>query len=395
VQGKVYLKKGRAKPIFEGHPWIFSGAVERIEGEPRDGDVVEVCGDRGDRAGIGFLNRKSQIVVRMLAAGIQASLESDFPAGRIRKASRMRRETLGIERFGDAWRVVYAEADGLPGLVVDKYGDVLSVQFHTLGVELLQREILDTLEEEFQPRAILDRSDPAMRKNEGLPLRRETLRGSLPGKTVTISENGLRFLVDVEGGQKTGYYLDQRENRSFVKGLAGARRVLDTFCYTGGFAIHAAAGGAREVLGIESSEKFVETATENAALNGFPSIRFVKGDALAELSGLAGQGEKFDLVILDPPKLAHGAATLKKALTVFREYNRLALRLLGPGGVLATCSCSHHVTEADLEDTVRRAALETGRGLSLFHRGGQAADHPVSLFCPESRYLKCLFLYVS
>jgi 23S rRNA (cytosine1962-C5)-methyltransferase len=395
MRGKVYLKKGRARPIFEGHPWVFSGAVERIEGEPRDGDVVEVCGDRGDRAGIGFLNRKSQIVVRVLAAGKEAALEPDFPVGRIRRASRMRREALGIERASDAWRVVFAEADELPGLVVDKYADVLSVQFHSLGMELLQKEILDCLEEAFQPQAILDRSDPAMRKNEGLPMRRETLRGSLPSDTVTIRENGLRFLVDVRGGQKTGFYLDQRENRAFTKALAAGRRVLDAFCYTGGFAIHAAAGGAREVLGIESSERFAETARKNADLNGFSSIRFVRGDASSELSSLDRQGEKFDLVILDPPKLAQSAASVKKALTVYREYNRLALRLLGPEGSLATCSCSHHVTEADLEDTVRRAALEAGRRISLFHRGGQAADHPVSLFCPESRYLKCLFLHAS
>jgi 23S rRNA (cytosine1962-C5)-methyltransferase len=394
MQGRVFLKRGHAKPVFAGHPWVYSGAVDRIEGEPEDGSLVEVCGDKGDKAGIGFLNRASQIVVRMVAFGADAALEPDFPAGRIRRACRFRREVLKLDRFTDAWRAVYAEADGLPGLVVDRYADILAVQFHSLGMERRRDEILDCIEDELHPKGIIDRSDPSMRKKEGLPSRKGVLRGSVPDEPFAIEENGLRFLVDVQGGQKTGHYLDQRDNRALTKDLARGRKVLDAFTYTGAFAVCAAAGGAAEVHAFDSSGKFIELAKKNAELNGHTSIRFEEADAFQKLQSLAARGERFDFVILDPPKLARNAAAARRALGVYRELNFLGLRLLNPAGLLVTCSCSHHVPEAALEDAVRLAALQAGREASIFHRGAQASDHPASLLCPESRYLTCLFLRV-
>jgi 23S rRNA (cytosine1962-C5)-methyltransferase len=276
--------------------------------------------------------------------------------------------------------------------VVDKYGDILSVQLHSFGMDRLREEILDCLEQIFHPRGILERSDPRMRKNEGLPSSKGVLRGTVPEDPLTIREHGLQFLVDVHGGQKTGFYLDQRDNRRMVNALARGRRVLDAFTYTGAFAVHAAAGGASEVLALDSSEKFIALARQNAEINDAGSIRFEKADVLTRLAALGKEKEAFDLIILDPPKFARSAHALKKALSAYRELNLLALRLLSPEGILVSCSCSHHVTEENLENTIRKTALQAKRRLALFHRGGQAPDHPVGLFCPEGRYLKSLFL---
>ncbi|MBI4574663.1 MAG: class I SAM-dependent rRNA methyltransferase [Planctomycetes bacterium] len=399
----VILKRGRSRPVVFRHPWVYSGGVDRIEGECADGDLVEVRDHRGQFLGRGHINHAARVRVRMAAwadgaeGGAAAGADTDLALGRIEErlasAVSLRDEVLRLGARTDAWRVVNGEGDGLDGLVVDRYGGVLVVQVGSLALERLKGPLLDVLARRLSPVAIYERGDPELRHEEGLGPASGWVRGADPG-AMTVTEDGLRHAVDVARGQKTGLYLDQRDNRRRVRELAAGRRVLDACCYTGGFALAAAAGGAREVLAFDRSRNALAAAEANARANGL-AVGFVAGELFEVLGDLARRGERFDLVNLDPPSFAPARRHLRHALAAYREAQGLACRLVAPGGILVSSSCSKHVGEDELVRALNEGAVDAGRSVSILERRAQAPDHPVAASCPEGRYLKCLVCRVA
>jgi 23S rRNA (cytosine1962-C5)-methyltransferase len=387
----IVLKKGREKSLRRRHPWIFSGAVEKASGKP--GDTVEVRDSAGKAVAIAAYSPKSQIRARVWTFDIKQEIDAGFFRTRIEKALALR-QALPAGKHSNALRLVNAESDGLPGLVVDRYADVLVVQFLAAGVERWRDAILDLLVEISGCEAIFERSDAEVRKLEGLEPRVGFARGNRNASRCPIIEHGLNFRVDVEQGQKTGFFLDQRENRQRVRALASGRVVLDGFSYTGGFAIAALAGGASRVCAIESSKEAIQVAQENLAANPLDAakIEFVQGDVFAKLRTLRDQNAKFDLVVLDPPKFAPSAAQVKNAARAYKDINLWALKLLSPGGLLATFSCSGGVSSELFQSIVAGAAVDAGAEAKIIERFGAAADHPVATEFPEGEYLKGLLL---
>jgi len=391
----VVLKRGRAKPVLQRHPWVFSGAIERIEGEPDDGDTVEVHDAGGNWLARGTLNRHSQIVVRLLTWERDEPVDADFWGRRLARALAAR-EGLAREGAGDAYRLIHAESDFLPGLIVDRYGEYVVAQFLTLGAERWQEPIVAALADLAAPRGIFERSDVDVRAKEGLEARAGPLWGDPPPALVEIHEGGHRFLVDIYHGHKTGFYLDQRENRARLLPFCAGAEVLDAFAYSGAFAVYAAAGGAARVTLVESSAAALALAQRNLALTGCGSERIepIEADVFATLRRLAVQGRRFDVVILDPPKLAASAADVPRAARAYKDANRLAFTLLRPGGVLFTCSCSGAISAELFQKIIFAAALESGRAAQITGYLAQGADHPVALTFPEGAYLKGLICRV-
>ncbi|HXU43131.1 MAG TPA: class I SAM-dependent rRNA methyltransferase [Burkholderiales bacterium] len=387
----IVLKKGREKSLRRRHPWIFSGAVEKASGKP--GDTVEVRDSAGKALALAAYSPKSQIRARVWTFDIGQEVDAGFFRVRIQKALALR-EALPASKHSNALRLINAESDGLPGLVVDRYADVPVVQFLSAGVERWRDTILDLLVEISGCEAIFERSDAEVRKLEGLEPRVGFARGNRNASRCPIIEHGLNFRVDVEQGQKTGFFLDQRENRQRVRALAAGRAVLDGFSYTGGFAIAALAGGASRVCAIESSKEAIQVAQENLAANPLDAARieFVQGDVFAKLRTLRDQNAKFDLVVLDPPKFAPSAAQVKNAARAYKDINLWALKLLSPGGLLATFSCSGGVSAELFQSIVAGAAVDAGADAKIIERFGAAADHPVATEFPEGEYLKGLLL---
>jgi len=387
----LVLKKGRDKSLRRRHPWIFSGAVEKAGGKP--GETVEVRDAAGKVFGHAAYSPKSQIRARVWTFDAAEAVDADFFRRRIQKALALR-EALPAARHANALRLVHGESDGLPGLVVDRYADVLVAQFLAAGVERWRDPILDLLSELSGCEAIFERSDAEVRKLEGLEPRVGFARGNRNASRCPIIEYGLNFRVDVEQGQKTGFFLDQRENRQRVRSLATGREVLDGFSYTGGFSIAALAGGAKRVTAIESSAAALEVAKENLAANPLDASRvdFQQGDVFAKLRELRDRNAKFDLVVLDPPKFAPTAAQVKKAARAYKDINLWALKLLAPGGLLATFSCSGAVSAELFQSIVAGAALDAGAEAKIIERFGAAPDHPVATEFPEGEYLKGLLV---
>lgn len=382
--GTVVVKRGRAKPLWKGHPWVFRDSVARTDGSPEPGDLVTVLDETGRTIGCGYFSQKSKITVRILGR------EPPDLAARIAAAIRLRRETLELPVIADGYRLVHAEGDGLPGLVVDHFAGLLVVQFSTVGMHRRRDEILDALEEQLAPTAIYEQPDKRVCKLEGFSASPGFLRGEPPPQPPEILEHGVRFRIALGGGQKTGFFCDQRDNRRYLSDLVRDRSVLDLFTYTGGFGLHAAATGAVDVLGIDSSGAALALAAENAMLNNGRQVRFERSDVRDALNGFFREKRSFDVVICDPPKYAHRRAGVDKALRAYRDLHLRALRVVAPGGLLAVSSCSGLVTEAEFEQTLREAAYDVGRTVQVLHRAGQAADHPVLVTCPEGRYLKFL-----
>lgn len=383
----VILKKNRDKPIRHRHHWIFSGAVQSLP-DFEDGDILPVLSNDGDFLGSAYFNRKSAIIGRMLCFDRIPVLQSIQQS--LLGAIAMRKEL--VEPAGSAQRLVNGEGDGLPGLVVDRYGDVLVIQVATLGMEKLKPVILDHLISALSPRSIYERSDLPTRREEGLP----EFQGHLYGEnveSVEILENGLRFLVEIPGSQKTGFYLDLREMRGLVRSLAGERRVLNCFCYTGGFSVAALAGGATCVDSVDSSEQSISLAKRNLKLNGFSGDgnRLVVADVF---EFLRRELPAYNFIILDPPAFAKKKADVVPACRGYKDINRLALSKIGPRGLLLTLSCSHFVDETLFQQVIFQSAAEAGRGVRVIQRHRLAYDHPVNLFHPESEYLKGFLLYV-
>ena len=392
----LVLKKGREKSLRRRHPWLFSGAVEKLSGKAGAGDTVDIRDASGKVLGRAAYSPKSQIRARVWTFDPSEEVDAAFLRRRIERALALR-EALPARRHTNALRLVHGESDGLPGLIVDRYADVLVAQFLAAGVERWRDPILDTLSELTAAEAIFERSDAEVRKLEALPARVGFARGNRNASRCPIVEYGLNFRVDVEQGQKTGFFLDQRENRQRVRELAAGREVLDGFSYTGGFSIAALAGGASRITAIESSAPALEVARENLAANPFDAskVQFVQGDVFAQLRTLRDRAAKFQMVVLDPPKFAPGAAQVKNAARAYKDINLLAFKLLAPGGLLATFSCSGGVSAELFQSIVAGAALDAGADAKIVERFGAAADHPVALEFPEGEYLKGLLLVKS
>ena len=392
MSGIVQLAAGKDKPVRHLHPWVFSGAISETRGAPKPGEVVEVVDARGDWLARGYYNPKSQIVVRILTWDQDEKIGREFWARRLTAAAEMR-DALELARDTNGYRLAFAESDRLPGLVVDRYGDWLSVQFLTLGVDARKEILVDLLMELFQPAGIVDRSDPVARRQEGLRTEGGLLAGRMPPEDLQIMEHGLRFPVDLLAGQKTGFYLDQRENRRLVARLARGKRVLNAFSFTGAFAVHALAGGAVHVTNVDTSMEALEGAETALRLNQFDpdaQAEGIHGDVFQVLRGLRDEGRQFDMVILDPPKFARSKADLDGAARGYKDINLSGMRLLAPGGVLATFSCSGLVTPDLFQKIVFGASVDAGRTAQVVARLTQASDHPLLLTFPEGEYLKGL-----
>lgn len=393
ILARVRLKKGREKRLLSGHPWVYRVDIDVVRGPVNPGDIVLLENHRGKPLGLGYYNPFSFITVRFLTADPEEEIDLSFFAQRIKQALEHRLRFFEEDRT-NAFRVVFAEADFLPGLIVDKFGNLLVVQFLTLGMERRRSEILEALKEVLSPEGIYERSDVEVRKKEGLEERTGWLYGGSTAK-VLIWENGLAFFVDVAQGQKTGYFLDQRENRYALSRYVRDARVLDCFTYTGGFGIHAAVFGAREVVGVDVSEWAITLAWKNACLNKVENkVHFVVTDVFDLLREFSKKGERFDLVILDPPAFVKSKESLEGALRGYRDINLFAMKLLPPGGILVTSSCSHHLSEDLFLKVLGDAACDAKRRLQILERRGQAQDHPILVGYPESHYLKCFILRV-
>jgi len=392
---RVIIRERRAKPFFFGHPWVFSGAIARVAGRPRNGDTVDVCDAAGRFIARGFYNARSQIRVRLVTWDAEQAINEELFLLRIRRAFDLRRRLPGLDDRTNACRLVHGESDGLPGLIVDRYGDFLVVQYLSRGVDRHRKEITDALAATCAPKGIYERSDVRVRRKEGVKEVAAPRWGDTPPDELEILQDGLRFLVDIKAGQKTGFYLDQRENRLAVARYAQDRAVLDCFCYTGAFSIAARKlGHSGPVRAIDSSAPALALAAKNAQLNAADGIEWVRGDVFETLRQTAANDERFDLVILDPPKLARARADVEGAFRALKDLTLHALQVLRPGGILVSCSCSQHVLPELLLDAINEAAVDARRPVRLLEQRGQSADHPVSTSCPETAYLKCYICHV-
>ena len=392
----VILKPKRARPFFGRHPWVLDSAVLRVEGDPTDGAVVDLATHDGNFVARGLWNAASRLRVRLYAFDAATKLDGSFWQARIESAIKLR-QVLGLDDRAGAARLVNSEGDNLSGLIVDRYGDYLAVQVTALAMAHRLDAICDTLEAVVKPAGILLRgAERGLAKLEGLHLADRLVRGTAPAGAIFVHEHGLKFGVDLTEGQKTGYYLDQRDNRQAAARYARGRRVLDLFCYSGGFSVACAqSGGAASVLAVDSSAKATTLAKANADLNGAANVTVETADAFEKLDALAAAGERFGMVILDPPKFARSRASLDDALRAYHRINRVAVGLLEPGGILVTCSCSGSVSRDDFLQMLAGVAQRSGRPLQLLECRGAAPDHPVSASCLEGEYLKCVIARVA
>jgi len=385
------LKPGREKSLLRRHPWIFSGAVAHVDGDPAPGATVDLLAAGGQFLARAAYSPSSQIRARVWTFDPSEPVDADFFRKRIGTAIAAR-AAWPMAPATNALRLIHAESDGLPGLVVDRYADRLVAQFLSAGAEFWRETIADILLEETGLQSIYERSDADVRELEGLSSKVGLLRGSLPQSPFTILENNLKFTVNLETGHKTGFYLDQRENRLRVRGLAEGRDVLDCFCYTGGFSLNALAGGAKSVLSVDSSADALALCSQNVAMNAPLESRhsIQEGDVFQLLRKFRDEARSFDLIVLDPPKFAPTAVQAEKAARGYKDINLLAFKLLRPGGLLVTCSCSGGVDAALFQKIVASAALDAGVDAQILAHLEQAPDHPVALHFPEGAYLKGL-----
>ncbi len=383
----VILKKGREKNLLQRHPWIFSGAIERVEGAPGVGETVTVCSfDRKPLAQAAW-SPQSQIALRVWSFNPETIIDAAFFRTKLKNAVSARRKINS-----NAIRLVAAESDGLPGLIIDRYADWIVCQFLSAGSEHWKDTIVELLHEIFPGLSIYERSDVSVREKEGFPSRCGVLAGTEPPEHVEINENGMRLLVDIKGGHKTGYYLDQRDSRAAVRNWADGRDVLNCFSYTGGFGVAALLGGAKYVLQMDSSEPALEIARQNAVLNGLDpaASEYMCGDVFKELRRFRDSRRDFDLIILDPPKFIESRSQLDGGARGYKDINLLAFKLLRPGGLLFTFSCSGLMEMPLFQKIVSDSALDAGRSAQILAVLNQSPDHPVALNFPEGAYLKGL-----
>lgn len=383
----VYLKKNEEKRLIAGHSWVFANEVAKIEGKDKNGALATVCSFDGRFIGKGYINHASKILVRIFIRNEETD-EGDFYYNRIKEAWEQRKK-LGYE---NCCRVVFGEADNLPALIIDKYADILVMQCLSLGIHQRKKQIVADMVRLFQPKGIFERSDVAVRSKEGLPLEKGVLYGEVPDEVI-IEENGLKMSVDVKNGQKTGYFLDQKENRFSLRRYAQGGRVLDCFCNSGGFSLNAALT-AEKVTSVDVSEFALANVRKNAELNGITNITTEQADVFELLREKRKAGEKYDLVVLDPPAFCKSAGEVKDAYRGYKDINVLGIKLVEKGGYLATCSCSHYMTFPLFERMLSEAAKESGRRVRVLEMRQQAPDHPALLNEEETQYLKFFILQV-
>jgi 23S rRNA (cytosine1962-C5)-methyltransferase len=385
------LRSGRDKSLRHRHPWIFAGSIDRVEGEPDAGETVAIHSVDGEFLAAAAWSPSSNIRARVWTFDPRDRIDGEFFAKRVRDAVQARADLLDVQHTGV--RLIHGESDGIPGFVADRYGDALVVQCLAVGAERWRDTLVAALIETTRCANVFERSDADVRALEGLPARCALLAGTLPDPLWLI-EDALRYRIDVATGQKTGFYLDQRDNRRRVRHLAHGRDVLNCFCYTGGFTVAALAGGARSVLSIDSSAAALELGRQNVAGNNSETSRaeWRDGDVFAELRKLRDAARNFDLIVLDPPKFAPTASHAEKASRAYKDINLLALKLLRPGGLLATFSCSGGVSAELFQKIVAGAALDAGTRAVIVGRMGPSSDHPVALDFPEGDYLKGLLV---
>lgn len=395
----VILKPGREKSLLRHHPWIFSGAIHHVDEEPVSGSTVDLLSFNKQFLARASYSPHSQIRARVWAFDDE-SVDKEFFRQRIKAAIQLRdtwtpRQAAAVKRDTDSYRLLYAESDNIPGLIVDRYNNVLVLQSLTAGSEYWKESFADILLEETGLQTIYERSDADVRELEGLESKVGLLRGSLSTLQFPISEHNLKFNVNLQRGHKTGFYLDQKMNRLRVRELTKDRDVLDCFCYTGGFSLNALAGGAKSVISIDSSAEALELAKENIALNDFAvdKVTFIEGDVFQLLRKFRDENRSFDLIILDPPKFAPTAAQAERAARGYKDINLYAFKLLRPGGILVTFSCSGGIDAGLFQKIIAGAALDAGVEAQIIEHLSQNADHPVSLNFPEGAYLKGLICY--
>ena len=392
----VFLRPKRARPFFGKHPWVLDSAVLRVEGTPAEGDVVDLATHDGTFVARGLWNASSKLRVRLYAFDAATRLDDALWASRIASAVGLR-QSLGLDDRAGAARLINSEGDALSGLIVDRYGAWLSVQVTALAMSHRLDTICDTLESLLSPKGILLRgAERGLAKLEGLHLPDRLVRGSAPTGPIFVLEHGLKFGVDLTEGQKTGFYLDQRDNRQAAARFARGRRVLDMFCYSGGFATACSVSGqARNVLAVDSSAKATALAKANADLNGATNVIVETADAFEKLAEVSSAADRYGMVILDPPKFARSRASLDDAMRAYHRINRMAVDALEPGGILVTCSCSGSVSRDDFLVMLSGVAQRSGRTIQLLECRGAAPDHPVSASCLEGEYLKCVIARVA
>jgi 23S rRNA (cytosine1962-C5)-methyltransferase len=379
---KVILRKGGDKRILNGHLWIFSNEIKDIQGNPKIGDVVEIYRFNGEFFGLGFFNPHSLISIRILTRE-RTDINFEFFKKRILEAYNLRKT---LYPNSETFRLVHGESDFLPGLVIDKYEDCFSIQTFSYGMDQRVNLICDVLDEIFKPFVIVERNESPLRELEGLENRRRILRGG--SKEIIFDDDGVKFKIDLLSGQKTGFYLDQRENRRVLRRFSQGKKVLDCFTNEGGFALHCAFAGAEKVIGVDISETAIEKAKINAEFNGLKNVHFETADVFDKLREYLNKGEKFDIVILDPPSFTKSKKTVKSALSGYREINSTAIKILNSGGILATASCSHHIDDQMFIDVIIQSSILAERKIRLIEWRSASPDHPILPQMPETKYLK-------
>jgi 23S rRNA (cytosine1962-C5)-methyltransferase len=398
---EIIIRNRRAQPFFGRHPWVFAGAVDHIKGAKAEeiaaGTPVKLVSSEGRFIAWGLYNSVSRILVRLYSWRPEQILDAEFWLPLIQQAIASRRSLFDLNSPATGCRLIFSEADGLSGLTVDLYGGYLLVQFTSLALYEHREPIIAALQKELNPKGIWLRTEKGMREAEGLDIVDGLIAGQEPPRPLFINEHGVSYGVDVQQGQKTGCYLDQRDNRVAVSHYLKGANVLDAFCFSGGFGITAAKlGGAASVLGIDSSESALVLARANAELNGVSDrCRWKRDDVRPALEGMVGQGTLFDAVILDPPRMARTRTGMDRAITGYSRLNQLGVMVLKPGGILVSCSCSGLVSRAEFQEMLAEVARVTGRDIQILENRGQPGDHPVSVTCPETEYLKVMICRVN
>jgi 23S rRNA (cytosine1962-C5)-methyltransferase len=388
---KVILKKGHEAPVIHGHPWVFSGAIAAVEGAARVGDEADVLSSGGRWLGRGLIHPDAALRVRIYTRAPGQALDENFFLQRVDQAVQLRKELFALRPDTDACRLVFAESDGLSGIVIDRYADCLSVQVDSKALLPHLGAILKRAAEQTQAARIRVKAEETAAEREGLAQDAVQPYNSGGGAPIRIRENGFTFQVETAEGQKTGFYLDQRENRLRVASYAAGRRVLSAYCYTGAFEVYCAARGAREITGLDSSERALALAARHHELNGSPvKADYRKADVPLALRACRDAGHTFDMIVLDPPRFVYNRTQLDKAMRAYKDINLLAVKLLSPGGILATFSCSGLVTIADFKKVIGWASVDASRNVRILEILSQPADHPILAVFPESEYLKGL-----
>ncbi|RYG16382.1 MAG: class I SAM-dependent rRNA methyltransferase [Chitinophagaceae bacterium] len=391
---EIVLKKGKEKAALQRHPWVFSGALEKVKGKPEDGDVVKVFAFDNEFLAYGYFNGNSRVAVRLLEWDETQTIDTKWYQNRLKQAIASRQFILSDET--NTCRLVFSEADFLPGLIVDKYADFLSIQILSSGIEKVKTDIVEILITELNPKGIFDKSDATARGHEGLAIENGLLWGENPPEFLAVKENGIAYNINIAEGQKSGFYCDQRDNRKIVASYTKGKKVLDCFSYSGGFSLNSLANGAESVTSVDSSALALETLRQNVQLNKFDveKANAIQSDVNKQLRAFKESGELFDVIVLDPPKYAPSRSALDRAARAYKDLNRLGMLLLEKGGLLATFSCSGAVDIETFKQIIAWAALDAGREVQIIKQFCQPEDHPLRISFSEGEYLKGLLLRV-